>query len=184
MTIVYDFLLLQSFQFLQSFQIFQKFLSLPISIVFLPVDKKAGRPVHPAPDPAFKIRLYPLRDLRLFKIAFEFFNIHPDIGRIFHQVAIPQVFLVFENNIVHLPKLSLYPGGLGRYGGMHGIGVGVSQWEITKYEFQVLSQLSLDIFDQRVGAPAMRALIIAILHQFYRGVLRALDMIPGVHCGF
>ena len=57
------------------------------------------------------------------------------------------------------------------------LGMGFAEGEIPESEFQFFSQFGLDTFNDRVGATAMGALVIAILHQFQRGMDVTLKMI-------
>ncbi len=78
---------------------------------------------------------------------------------------------------MHWPKCALAVGGLRRYRRCECLGMGFTEREIAESEFQFFSQFGLDTFNDRVGATAMGALVIAILHEFQRGVDVTLDMI-------
>src|SRR5450631_1327164 len=99
-------------------------------------------------------------------------------------MAVRKMNLVLKNDIVHLPELILRTRSFGRNSGMHGIGMGIGQRKIPENEFQVIPQLLLDMLDEWIGAPAMRTLIISILHQFDPCILRSLKMILCVYGRF
>ena len=63
--------------------------------------------------------------------------------------------------------------------GPRGIRVNLVQRKVPKHKGQSLPKMLLDLFDNRVGPPAMRTLIVAILDQNNRCMLVALNMIAG-----
>ena len=58
-----------------------------------------------------------------------------------HQVVIHQRVLVPEQQVMHLPELSLEVGGLGSQSSMQGVRVNFGQWEVAKRVYEVVAQL-------------------------------------------
>ena len=89
-----------------------------------------------------------------------------------------QMLLVLVEVIVHLPEPVLGGSGLGRLRRVLGMRMRGTDREVAEHEPELLSHPFLDLLDDRVGLPAVGALIVAVLHEGHRRIRRALDVIP------
>src|SRR5262249_28658953 len=79
--------------------------------------------------------------------------------------------------VVHLPELPLSGGGLPRFSCALRVRVHLRQREVPEDEAEADAQRLLHLVDDRIGLPAIRALVVAILDQGDRRVLRTLAVI-------
>src|SRR6266581_105039 len=128
----------------------------PRAVMAHAVDEKRGRPVHAARHPAAKILAHPLRIRPLRQLP-------------------------LEQPIVHLPEFSLHAGRFRRFGGVLGVGVALFQRKIPENEPQAAAHFLLNLLHDRVGTAAVRALVIAILHERDGGVRRPLRVVALAH---
>jgi hypothetical protein len=80
---------------------------------------------------------------------------------------------MMEEEIVHLPELSLRAGGLRGFGCLLGVIVADCDGEVPVDKSQLRSVRLQQLPNHRVGSRAMGALEVAVLHQGYRGIKRA-----------
>jgi hypothetical protein len=73
--------------------------------------------------------------------------------------------LVFEEKIVHLPEFALGAGEFGGFSGGLGVRMALRQRKIAEDKEQALAEVLLDALDDGIGAAAVRALVISILHE-------------------
>jgi hypothetical protein len=66
---------------------------------------------------------------------------------------------------VHRPEFALHAGKLRSLGSTFGFRMRSAQWKIAKHEPQAFTEMLLDLFYDRIGLGASRALIIAIFRE-------------------
>lgn len=144
-------------------------------IVEFTVDEKGGRAVD-ADTSAAGDRLLDLLakgwrpQLMLEGFGFEgqLLSVIEDIGQI-------EQILVFEEKVVHLPKLvARCFGGQRR---LQSVGVNVGQREGAENQAEILAEDGLRFFDDRISGARVGAFKIAIMHQNYGCVAVASDVI-------
>src|SRR5881628_2888025 len=82
---------------------------------------------------------------------------------------------------MHLPELVLRSRRFGRLRRLLSVGVTLAQREVAVHEPQSRSHVLLDRLDDGVRAPAVRALVIAVLDQCNSRMGWALDVVPLAH---
>src|SRR6266581_1395810 len=153
----------------------------PRAVMAHAVDEKRGRPVHAARHPAAKILAHPLRIRPLRQLPREAVDVEPEVPRVLRQAAVLEGELPLEQPIVHLPEFSLHAGRFRRFGGVLGVGVALFQRKIPENEPQAAAHFLLNLLHDRVGTAAVRALVIAILHERDGGVRRPLRVVALAH---
>src|SRR5712671_7521349 len=103
--------------------------------------------------------------------------IEPERRRIFDEMAIAEGLLVLEQYVVHLPKSSLYRGALRSFRRMLCMRMRLAQRKIPKDEPELRSEPTLHVFDNRIGASAVRAFVVAVLDQRHSRAARTLRMV-------
>src|SRR5216683_3299836 len=96
-------------------------------------------------------------------------------------MGIVECLLMLKEGVMHLPELSLGGGSFCGLRRMLGMGVALGQGEVPEDKAQPVAQPSLDLLDDGIGLPTIRALIIAVLYQGYRGGCWSLLMIALAH---
>src|SRR5882672_10688511 len=79
--------------------------------------------------------------------------------------------------VVHLPELPLRRGRLGGFGGARRVRVRLRQREIPEHEAHPPPQDLLHFLHNRIGAAAMRALVVAIFDERHRRFVGSLAMV-------
>src|SRR5437868_14730142 len=91
--------------------------------------------------------------------------------------------LVLVEQVVHLPEAALQRRGLGRLRRADRVRMDLREREVAEDESQVVAQRLLEALDDAVGAPAVRALVVAVLHQRDGRAGASLDVIARAHLG-
>ena len=104
-------------------------------------------------------------------------DVELQLGGILGEMVQFELVLMPEQQIVHFPELSLSGGGLGGLGGEAGLGMEFGQRKVPETELQLLTVSGDDLLHDRMGAPAMRALIVAVFDQYQAHLRRAEDVI-------
>src|SRR5207245_2615831 len=92
-------------------------------------------------------------------------RVEAQVTRVLDQVVVVQRELTLEQTVVHLPELPLGARRFGRLRRVLGVWVALPQREVAKHEAQAPAQASLDLLDDRIRTPAVRTLVVAVLHQ-------------------
>src|SRR6267142_1769030 len=79
--------------------------------------------------------------------------------------------------VVHLPELPLHRGRLGGFGGARRARVRLRQREIPEHEAHAPAQDLLHFLHNRIGTPAVRALVVAILDERHGRLVGSLTMV-------
>src|SRR4051794_9114889 len=81
------------------------------------------------------------------------------------QELCTQIGLILEQRIVHLPESVVGGGELGGLGRSLGAGVDLAQREISEDEREASTEMPLHLFNDRIGAAAVRALVVAVFYE-------------------
>ncbi len=104
-------------------------------------------------------------------------NVETQFCGIFREVRILQSVLVFIQGVVHLPKVPLRAGGFRGLDRMFSMRMHVREWKVSESEAQIISQILLNRFDNRVGGTTKRAFIITILKQSHGRIDWSLNVV-------
>src|ERR1043166_2624538 len=156
-------------------------LELVSAVVAAAVDEERRRAVHPADHSAPKV----VPDLRGpamgVEVAAEPVEIEPGTAGIALEVGPRETVLVLEDQVVHLPELSLRGARFGGFGGELCVGMQVREREVPEsHPHQVARQL-LELLEDRVGHAAVGALEVPVLDQGHRRSGRTPDVVVLVH---
>src|SRR5947208_14305883 len=86
--------------------------------------------------------------------------------------------LMLKEGVMHLPELLLDGGSFRGLRGMLSMRVALGQGKVPKDKAQPIPQTALNLFDDGIGLPTIRTLIITVFHQCHRGGFWSLLMIP------
>src|SRR5579864_766779 len=96
-------------------------------------------------------------------------------------MRIVERLLMLKEVIMHLPELLLDGSSLRGLRGMFSMRVALGQGKVPKDKTQPIPQTSLNLFDDGIGLPTIRTLIITVFHQCHRGSFWSLLMIVLAH---
>src|SRR5712691_4195908 len=101
------------------------------------------------------------------------------------EISIPQRALVFEEILVHRPQVALASRGFGGKRGGASMPVDLRHWEMPEDKAHGVWKLTLQRIDAVARQPRVRAFIVPVLKQRYRGgVLSTLGVVfVGNGCG-
>ncbi len=85
--------------------------------------------------------------------------------------------MVLEDLVVHFPESFVSGGKFGRFRGVFGVGVDFAEREVSEDEHQLIAEMFLNAFDDRVGVAAVGAFVVAVFDEGDRGAFIALNMI-------
>src|SRR5439155_9834188 len=108
-------------------------------------------------------------------------DIETQVARVFDEILAVQRELPLEQAVVHLPELALRSRSFGGLRRVLRVGVALAQREVAVHESQSATHPLLDRFDDGVRAPAVRALVVAVLDQRNRRICRTLDVVALPH---
>src|SRR5690349_9364904 len=145
------------------------------------VDEESGRSIDAALHAAHEVIPHFGAVRTGVERAAETVGIEAQLPGVFDQVVILERELPLEQPVVHLPERALRTGGLGRLGGVLGLGVDLRQREVAEDKPQPRAELLLHFLHDRVGVTAVRALEIAVLHHGERRILCPARVIPRAH---
>src|SRR5580765_3251812 len=111
------------------------------------IDKKSRRAFDADAPAARDIPLHPLRIQPITQLQIKSRDIEAQGLCITAKVVFPQRILIFKQQIVHGPKLTL---GVGRFGSLLSQGMFMSQWEMAKDESQTIFESGLEPFDEGI----------------------------------
>jgi hypothetical protein len=94
----------------------------------------------------------------LGQVVLEARQVEPEPGRVTPQGLVVEVFLVREEEVVHLPEASLGGGRLGGLGGAAGVRVHRVERKVPEHEAQPIAHLRSQLLHHRVHPPAVGAL--------------------------
>src|ERR1700742_2236044 len=81
---------------------------------------------------------------------------------------------------MRFPEAAVKAGVFGSLGRCFGKFMDFRQREMAKRESEARPEIPLHSFDDRVGAAAIRALVVAIFEKCHRRIVRTLDVVAGV----
>src|ERR1022692_2825447 len=129
------------------------------------VDKKGGGAVDPAFCSALEILAY-AREVRAGQnFGDHTAGIEAQSRGVLGEILISERVLVLEQEVVHLPELSLCAGRFGGFGRVLRVRMRIDQWKISKGEAQAIAQTLLNRFDDRVNFTAKWALVVAVFNE-------------------
>src|SRR5437660_12702186 len=96
-------------------------------------------------------------------------------------MRIVERLLMLKEVVMHLPELLLSGGSFRSLRGMLSVRVALGQGKVPEDKAEPIPQTSLNLFDDGIGLPTIRTLIIAIFHQCHRGGFWSLLMIALAH---
>src|SRR5882724_2005105 len=150
------------------------------AVITLTVNKESGRAVDAASDSASEILPHPPGMCAAQDFSHQAAGIETECQGVSGQVLILECVLIFEQEVVHLPKASLRPGGFGGLRRTFGMRMHVGHREVAKGEAQVIAQSPPDFFDNRVNFTADGAFEVTVLKQCYGCINGPLDVVaPG-----
>ena len=125
------------------------------------IDEEGGCPVDPTPHSAQKVLPDPWRVHVVSELLLELAFVEPDVYRVLRQVSIAKHVLMVEERVMHLPEEPLRRRGFGGLSRMLRMRMNLGKREVSEDEAQTSTELLLNLFDNRIGAPAVRTLVIA-----------------------
>src|SRR5260370_27567380 len=146
-----------------------------------PIDEEGPCAANAAMSPTRVIFVHAVRKDMVGHIPVESLSIKTQDCSVLHQVIIIKFVLVFEQVVVHLPKLALSGRSLGSLGGMSRMWVDTGDWKVAKGKPQPGAHLPLDLFDDGMGSSAIGALVISIFHECHACSRWALHMVTIAH---
>ena len=107
----------------------------------------------------------------------EALDVEAELLRVAREVGRRQLVLVLEQLVVHLPEGALRGRGLGRLGRHLRVRVHVVEREVAPDVAELVAERVEQLADDDLGLPAVRALVVAVLDERDRRVLRAADVV-------
>ena len=130
-----------------------------------PLMKNVGVPLTLLRMPLLKSSSTRPRNARLFMSSTPALGVGDDALRITHERLAFEVLLVFEQRIVHLPKLPLGSSGFSGLGRAFGERVCFAQRKISEHEAEMRAKSSLNRLHDRIRLPTIRALVVAVFDE-------------------
>ena len=93
------------------------------------------------------------------------------------QILVFESILIFEQEVIHLPKTSLRAGCFGSFSRLFSVRMHRSQGKISKCKTQIVSQIPLNRLDDRISLPARGTFVIAIFKECHQGIDKPLDVV-------
>src|SRR6266404_8360243 len=97
--------------------------------------------------------------------------------RVLADIIIGERVLVLEQEVVHLPKLSLNASRFGSLGRVLRMRMRIDHWKIAKDKAEAIPQAFLNLLYGWISVPAVRAFIIAVFDQYDRRINATLNVI-------
>src|SRR2546427_294925 len=147
------------------------------AVITLAVDEEGRRAIDAASDSAPEIFPHASGVCAAEDFGHQAAGIETELHRVAGEVLIFKRVLIFEQNVVHLPKSSLCAGGFGGLGCVLGVRMHVGHREMAIGEAQVIAHSPPNLFDYRVNFAANGAFEVTVLKQSYGCINGPLDMV-------
>src|SRR5256884_9671434 len=137
-----------------------------------------SRPVPPPRPPAGHARAPRRGEGPRRELAAHAGGVEAEVTRVLDQVVVVKRELALEQAVAHLPELPLRARRLGGLGRVLRVRMALAQREVAEHETQPPSQALPELLDDRVGAPAMGTVVVAVLDQRDGRLRRPLRVVP------
>src|SRR5262245_767337 len=139
--------------------------STPIAVETYAVDEERWRSIHAATNAAREIAANALGHVVVLECLADTRKVEAQLVGVAEQVSIAQTILVFVQQIVHGPELSLKRRSLGHPRRSRRVGMCLGKRKVAEHETQIRTELQLHALDDRIGARAVRAFVVAVFDQ-------------------
>ena len=151
------------------------------AVVPAAVDEEGRCPRDAAQVGAVDVARHSRRDSVVAQVVSEPVGVEAQLIGVSHEVAGPQLVLVLEQEVVHLPEPPLQVRGLRAFGGELRVGMDVVQRQVAPHVANVPA-VGQELADHGLRAAAVGAFEVPVLEQRDRSVLRSADVVDlGVH---
>src|SRR5262245_57588799 len=135
--------------------------STPIAVETYAVDEERWRSIHAATNAAREIAANALGHVVVLECLADTRKVEAQLAGVAEQISIAQAILVFVQQIVHGPELSLKRRSLGHPRRSRGVGMCLGKWKVAEHETQIRTELQLHALDDRTTARRVRELEVA-----------------------
>ncbi len=133
--------------------------------------------MHAAAAAALDLLANPLKVDLIFELEVEPLHVELESLRVGSQLVQLQVILIFEQQVVHRPKLALCARRLGRLRRNQGMRMDPFKWKVSKYDAQPVPKMGQLNFHCRRRLLAVGTLKVAIFNQCDMASLSPQDMV-------
>ncbi len=142
-----------------------------------PVDEESRCPIDSAADATHEVASYPSLELSIFKRLAQCRGSELQLLGKSQEGVAAQALLVLIQEIMHLPEFPVGARELSGLGSGFSMRMQLTQGKVPENQPEPLPKMLLHALDDGIRPTAMRAFIVAVLHEGYFRAIRALGVI-------